>query len=116
MKLKNVITRRILKFIEDEMKKDPAMYDAWYKEFNQFIKEGIMSDPENKEQLLRLTRYNSTLLAPSESCSLEDYIKTMQEGQKNIYFLTGTDAKAAFKNPFMEPFKDTDYPVLILQN
>jgi len=41
-KLKNVITRRILKFIEDEMKKDPKGYDVWYKDFNIFIKEGVL--------------------------------------------------------------------------
>ena len=32
-KLRNVITRRILKFIEDEMKKDPAGYDKWFVDF-----------------------------------------------------------------------------------
>ena len=48
-KLRNVITRRILKFIEDEMKKDPAGYDKWFVDFQQFLKEGVMSDTENKE-------------------------------------------------------------------
>ena len=46
-KLKNVITRRILKFIEDEMKKDPKSYDVWYKDFSNFIKEGVLQDNEN---------------------------------------------------------------------
>lgn len=48
-KLRNVITRRILKFIEDEMKKDAAGYDKWFVDFQQFLKEGVMSDTENKE-------------------------------------------------------------------
>lgn len=30
MKLKNVVTRRILKMIEDEMKRDSNSYDKWY--------------------------------------------------------------------------------------
>ncbi len=57
MKLRNVVTRRILKMLEDEMKRDGAKYDKWYQEFNQFIKEGLISDNENKEQLLKLTRF-----------------------------------------------------------
>ena len=48
-KLRNVITRRILKFIEDEMKRDTAAYDRWFMEFQQFLKEGVMADNENKE-------------------------------------------------------------------
>lgn len=48
-KLKNVVTRRILKFIEDEMKRDAKAYDAWYKDFQVFLKEGVLSDFENRE-------------------------------------------------------------------
>lgn len=48
-KLRNVLTRRTLKLIEDEMKRDRAAYDKWYSEFHQFFKEGIMIDQENKE-------------------------------------------------------------------
>jgi TNF receptor-associated protein 1 len=46
-KLRNVVTRRILKFIEDEMKRDPVEYDLWYDEFTVFLKEGVMQDTEN---------------------------------------------------------------------
>jgi HSP90 family molecular chaperone len=32
-KLKNVVTRRILKMLEDEMKKDKDSYKKWFNEF-----------------------------------------------------------------------------------
>ena len=32
-KLRNVVTRRILKFLEDEMKRDPDGYTKWFHEF-----------------------------------------------------------------------------------
>jgi HSP90 family molecular chaperone len=32
-KLKNVVTRRILKMLEDEMKKDKVSYKKWFNEF-----------------------------------------------------------------------------------
>lgn len=59
-KLRNVVTRRVLKMLEDEMKRDAAKYDLWFAEFNQFLKEGLMMDSENKDQLLKLMRYHAT--------------------------------------------------------
>jgi hypothetical protein len=29
-----VVTRRVLKMLEDELKKTPATYDKWYEEFS----------------------------------------------------------------------------------
>jgi HSP90 family molecular chaperone len=48
--------------------------------------------------------------------SLDDYIKSMKEGQKNIYFVTGQTKDAAMNNPFMEVFKESDVPILIVTN
>ena len=47
MKLRNVLTRRVIKMIEDEMKKDKEKYNKWYDSFNTFIKEGLSNDQEN---------------------------------------------------------------------
>ena len=113
-KLRNVVTRRVLKFLEDEMKRDPKAYEAWFNEFQIFLKEGVMGDSENQEQLLRLMRYYSTKV--EESVSLDDYLKQMKEGQKKIYFISGARPEDAMSNPFMEPFKDSDVPVLIVTN
>jgi len=41
-KLKNVVTRRILKFLEDEMKRDTKSYEKWFAQFSMFLKEGVM--------------------------------------------------------------------------
>ena len=46
-KLKNVLTRRILKCLEDELKLDEEKYNNWYAEFSNYIKEGLTTDPEN---------------------------------------------------------------------
>ena len=55
-----MITRRVLKMLEDEAKRDPKKYNLWYKDFSQFLKEGLTMDADNKDQLLRLMRYNAT--------------------------------------------------------
>ncbi len=82
-KLRNVVTRRILKMLEDESKKDASRYDKWYDEFQNFLKEGMMSDTENKEQLIRLMRYYASFQQGTEVqyISLDDYVKSMRPGQ-----------------------------------
>jgi HSP90 family molecular chaperone len=44
MKLRTVITRRAIKMLEDEAKRDPVKYNAWYGTFNSFLKEGTQID------------------------------------------------------------------------
>jgi len=80
-KLRNVVTRRVLKLLEDEMKRDPAKYDQWFEQFNSFLKEGLMMDQENKDALLKLMRYNSNFQEGSNLVNLDDYIKKMKQGQ-----------------------------------
>jgi HSP90 family molecular chaperone len=41
-KLKNFLTKRILKTIKDEAEKHPEEYSKWFKTFNMFIKEGSL--------------------------------------------------------------------------
>jgi TNF receptor-associated protein 1 len=47
MKLRNVVTRRVLKMLDDELKRDPERYDRWFSDFENFLKEGLMMDQEN---------------------------------------------------------------------
>jgi len=39
-----VITRRAIKMLEDEAKRDPEKYNSWYNTFQNFIKEGSQMD------------------------------------------------------------------------
>ena len=64
--------------------------------------------------MLRLMRYQST--KSSKGVSLEDYVKSMKEGQKKIYYIAGVAPKDVEVNPFMAPFKDSEVPVLIVGN
>jgi len=102
--------------LEDELKRDPSRYDQWYEQFNQFLKEGLMMDQENKEPLLKLMRYHASF--QEGGVSLDDYVKKMKPGQNKIYFVTGPNKEQAISNPFMEPFKNNAEapPVLILVN
>jgi HSP90 family molecular chaperone len=116
-KLRTVITRRVIKMLEDEAKADAENYNKWYDMFQNFLKEGTQSDPENKDALFKLLRYNVNYLNNKNSfISLEDYMSKMVAGQKKIYFAVGNSYDAAMKSPYYEPFKGKDVPILILSN
>ena len=85
-KLRNVLTRRVLKMLEDESKKDIQKYNKWFNEFSVFLKEGLSMDSENAEQILRLIRFYSNF-SGNESVSLEDYIAKTKKDQEKIYFI-----------------------------
>lgn len=85
-KLRNVLTRRILKQLEDESKRDADKYNKWFQEFQNFIKEGLTVDHENSEPLFKLLRFNSNF-SGQNFVSLDDYIAKMKPSQEKIYFI-----------------------------
>lgn len=76
-KLRNVLSRRVIKLIDDEAKRDPEKYKKWYADFQMFIKEGITVDQENKEALFKLLRFETKNGKAREYTSLEDYVTKM---------------------------------------
>src|SRR5689334_2006532 len=60
-KLNKVITKRFLKFLEEEAKNRPDSYTDFYKEFGHFLKEGTALDFTHKDQLMKLLRFESSL-------------------------------------------------------
>jgi len=80
-KLRNVMTRRVIKHLDDESKRDPEKYKKWFKDFGQFIREGIPVDSENKDALFRLLRFVSRNNGANDTIMIDDYVKKMKEGQ-----------------------------------
>lgn len=85
-KLRNAMTRRILKLLEEEARKDKAKYNKWYEDFNNFLKEGLTSDTENSEALFKLLRFNANF-SKQELVSLDEYIEKMKPSQDKIFFI-----------------------------
>ena len=52
-KLRNVLTNRFLKFIIDTANKDPVGYDAFYKDYCLFFKEGIVTSQSPLEKVIK---------------------------------------------------------------
>ncbi|OAM89255.1 molecular chaperone HtpG [Termitidicoccus mucosus] len=111
-KIGKVITKRFLKFLEDEAKSRPESYDEFYRQFGIFIKEGAALDFTHKEQLTKLLRYESSLTDKGKATSLADYVSRMKEGQAEIYYLVGASREAIESGPYLEGFKSRNLEVL----
>lgn len=100
----------------DSLKKmadDEETYATFWREFGRVLKEGIYSDPDNKETLLALMRCPSTH-DPEALTSLAGYVERMKPGQDTLYYMTGESREAVENSPHLESFLDKGYEVLIL--
>ena len=115
-KLKSGCTKKALQMLA-KMAKDENQdnYKTFWKEYGSVIKEGLVEDYENREEIFDLIRFASTHNDNSEqNVSLKDYISRMPEKQKNIYFLTAATYAAAASSPYLETFKKKGIEVLLL--
>jgi HSP90 family molecular chaperone len=55
-----VLTTRILKWFDENAKKDPAEYDKFFREFGTFLKEGACMDVVHKAEIAKLLRFESS--------------------------------------------------------
>ena len=67
------------------------------------LKEGLYQDFENKDTLIELVRFKTTK-SEDNMISFKDYVKNMNDDQKTIYFITGSDKKTLKYSPLLEMF------------
>jgi TNF receptor-associated protein 1 len=111
-KLSRVITKRFIKFLEDEAKARPEGYAEFYAEFGVFLKEGAALDFTHKEALTKLLRFESSLTEAGKTTSLADYVSRMGSDQKEIYYLVGPSRATIEAGPYLEGFKSRNLEVL----
>ncbi|PIE60142.1 MAG: molecular chaperone HtpG [Desulfobulbus propionicus] len=104
-KLRKVLTKRFIKFLNEEASKDAEKYQQFWKTFGIFIKEGITSDFEFRDDLGKLLRFESSASEPGEMISLDKYIGRMKDGQDSIYFINGPSRGAVEHGPYVEMFR-----------
>ncbi len=106
-------TKKILGLFEQIAKGEH--YAEFWNNFGRVLKEGVVEDTANQEQIAKLLRFTTTRSAgDAADVSLEDYVSRMAEGQEAIYFLTAETLATARHSPHLEIFKDRDIEVLLL--
>jgi TNF receptor-associated protein 1 len=111
-KLNRVITKRFLKFLDEESKDRPESYADFYKEFGVFLKEGAALDFSHKDSLTKLLRFESSLTEKGKTTSLSDYVTRMGSDQKEIFYLVGPNRDSIEAGPYLEGFRARNLEVL----
>ncbi len=108
--IKNAVTKRILSELEKKAEKDPDGFNEFWKSFGPVLKEGIYEDFERRDQILKMSRFETT--ADKGLSTLDDYVSRMKKGQDTIYYITADSLKAAKRSPQLEGFKAKKIEVL----
>ncbi|MBN1305341.1 MAG: molecular chaperone HtpG [Anaerolineales bacterium] len=112
-RLKKVLTGQVMGALRKMAKKDREAYARFWKEFGPFIKQGVATDPAEREHLYELLRFK-TSLQPDDWSSLDEYIERMQAGRKEIYYIVGDDDRSVLLSPHLDQFKSKGIEVLLL--
>ena len=79
-----------------------------------FIKEGSAVDFENRADLTKLLRFESSLYPDGDKVSLEDYVSRMKGDQKEIFYACAADRRTIESAPYVEAFAARGLEVLYL--
>ncbi|HPI40392.1 MAG TPA: molecular chaperone HtpG [Pseudobdellovibrionaceae bacterium] len=107
---KNVVGK-IFSTLKEMLQKDRPQYENFWSEFGPVLKEGLPSDPTQKEKLQDLLLFHTT--QSDKMTTLEEYVERMKPEQKNIFFLTGDNLSQLQMSPYLEKLKQKGYEVLL---
>jgi len=111
-KLKQVITKRFLKFLGEQAKESPDTYNEFWNNFGLYLKEGATTDFAYRDEIAKLLRFESSKSEPGRTISLADYVERMADGQKEIYYINGPSRTAAESGPYVEAFRKRDIEII----
>jgi molecular chaperone HtpG len=107
------LTKKVLSTIKSMQSERAGDYRTFWTQFGAVLKEGLMSDLDNQDTLLRISSFTSTYSA-EEPTTLAEYVERMKDGQTQIFYATGQSQDQLLKSPHLEAFKAKGYEVLLL--
>jgi len=113
-KLNQVLTKRFIRFLNEQSNKQEDIYLEFWNEFGPLIKEGVATDFTYKDDLAKLLRFESTALEPGKLTGLDAYVDRMAGEQKEILFLFGKSRKSIEAGPYLEALRARSLEVLLL--
>ena len=113
-KLNQVLTKRFLRFLNEQSQKEEEKFLEFWNEFGNLVKEGAATDFTYKEDLAKLLRFESTALDAGKLTGFDNYIDRMASDQKEILFLFGKSRESIESGPYLEALKARGLEVLLL--
>jgi molecular chaperone HtpG len=111
-KVKKASVKKILSELKKLKTKDSEKYLEFYNTFGKVLKEGLMSEFDNRDLLLDLLMFKSS--KSDKLIDLATYKDGMSEDQKEIYYLIGEDINMLKNSPLLESYKEKGIEVLLL--
>ena len=109
--------KKVLGLLEAMIKNEPEKYERFWKEFGRVLKEGLIDDSANREDIAKLIRVSSTHTdSEDQAIALDEYVDRMKEGQDKIYFITAANFATAKHSPHLEVFRKNGIEVLLLSD
>jgi molecular chaperone HtpG len=107
------LTKKVLSTIKEMQSGRQENYRTFWTQFGRVLKEGLLSDFENQDTLLRISSFASTH-SEEKPTTLAGYIERMKDGQEQIFYATGESRQQLLNSPHLEAFKAKGYEVLLL--
>ncbi|ORK00184.1 molecular chaperone HtpG [Prescottella equi] len=111
------LTKKVLTTIKDMLSSDDEAtrekYRTVWSQFGRVLKEGLLSDFDNRDTLLEISSFPSTHSEDGQT-TLAQYVERMKDGQEQIYYLTGESRQQLEASPHMEAFRARGLEVLLL--
>lgn len=111
-KIKKVVTKRFLKHLDEEARKDEEKYLEFWKTFGVYLKEGATTDYEYQKEIGKLLRFETSKSEADKPVSLADYVLRMNPDQEEIYYINGASRAAIEAGPYVEMFKKKDIEIV----
>ncbi|GAB3211640.1 molecular chaperone HtpG [Nocardia tengchongensis] len=108
------LVKKVLSTVKDlKNAEDQTKYQEFWREFGRVLKEGLLSDQDNRETILGVSSFASTH-SDTELTSLASYVERMPETQSAIYYMTGESRQQIENSPHMEALLAKGLEVLVL--
>ncbi|NEW58421.1 molecular chaperone HtpG [Nocardia cyriacigeorgica] len=108
------LVKKVLSTVKDvQGAEDQDNYQTFWREFGRVLKEGLLSDFDNRDTILAVSSFASTA-SESDLATLAQYVERMKDGQGSIYYMTGESRQQVESSPHLEAFRAKGLEVLIL--
>ncbi|MFF2847787.1 molecular chaperone HtpG [Streptomyces sp. NPDC058001] len=107
------LAKKVLSSVKEMMAGAPERYATFWREFGAVLKEGLLTDSDNRDAILAVSSFASTH-DENEPTTLERYVERMKDGQNDIYYMTGDTRQSIENSPHMEAFQAKGIEVLLL--
>ena len=107
------LVKKVLSTVKTMLDEQPEKYATFWSELGRAVKEGLLSDHDNRQAILEICSFPTTHDADKPT-TLREYLARMPEGQDTIYYVTGESRSALENSPHMEAFRAKGYEVLLL--